>query len=140
QHDGCAAELAVPGEVVERLRTIGRDDADGRDPAPAVRLAPNPRELHRLLAFLEGSAGVCRIAERRDRAGQCETKGGGAEERPAAEFQRPQKPQFGSFPQTPRTGNGNGPTSTRHDSVIPALSKRYLHSCASSIIRLLRCH
>ena len=88
QHDGCAAELAIPGELVERLGAIRRDDADGRDPALAVRLATNPRELHRLLAFLEGAAGICRIAQRRDCTGQCETEGGRAEERPAAKFQR----------------------------------------------------
>ena len=69
-------------------------------------LAPNMtakvKDLDGLIdAFLEGAAGASRIAQRRDGAGQRETKGGGAEERPAAKFQRRQKPQFGSFPQAP---------------------------------------
>jgi hypothetical protein len=74
--------------------------------------------MHRLLAFFEGTAGVRRVAQRRDRAGQCETKGGGAEERPAAKFQRPHKPQFGSFPQAPPNNRGNGFSLAQDDSVI----------------------
>src|SRR5207244_1787487 len=124
QHDGCTGELAIPGEFLELPRTIRCDDAHGRNPAPAIRLASIPLEMHRLLALFESAPGMRRVAQRRDRAGQRETKGGDAEERPAAKFQRPHKPQFGSFPQAPSGSDGNGPTSTRHDSVIEALSKR----------------
>ena len=110
-------------EFLELPRTIRCDDADRRDPAPAIGLARIPLEMHRLLAFFEGAAGMRRVAQRRDRARQCETEGGGAEERPAAKFQRPHKPQFGSFPQAPSGSDGNGPTSTRHDSVIDRVAE-----------------
>ena len=86
QHDGRAAELASARELVELPRAVRGDDADGADPAPAIGLAGDPAELHRQFAFFEGAAGVRRIAQRRDRAGQCDAKGGGAEERPAAKF------------------------------------------------------
>ena len=103
QHDGRAAEIASAREFVEILRAVRGHDADRADPAPAIRLAGDPAEPHRQFAFFEGSAGMRRTAERRHDAGQCDAKGGGAEQRPAAKIKRPHKPQFGSFPQAPDT-------------------------------------
>jgi hypothetical protein len=103
QHDGGATELASARELIEILGAIGGDNADGRDPAVAIRQARDPAEFHRQLAFFESHPGMRRAAERRDRAGQCDAQGGGAEQRPTAEIKRRHKPQFGPFPASPET-------------------------------------
>jgi hypothetical protein len=41
-------------------------------------------------------------AQRRDRARQCDTKGAGANQRPAAKISQIEEPQTCSFPQSPK--------------------------------------
>src|SRR6202022_2420987 len=96
QHDGRAAELASAREFVEIPGAVRGDNADGADPAPAIRLASDPGKAHRQFAFLERDAGMRRTAERSEDAWQCDAKGGGAEQRPTANSNRPHEPQVGS--------------------------------------------
>src|SRR6266403_4841607 len=124
QHDGHTAELTSAREIIEILGTVGGNNADRADPARAIRLPRDPATLHRHFAFFERDAGMCRAAERGDRARQCDAKAGGADQRPTANIKRPYEPQVGSFPQALTTSSGNGPGSTPDDSVIPALSKK----------------
>ena len=86
QHDGGAVEDASAREFIEILRAVGGHDADRADPAPAIRLARDPVELHRLFAFFEGDTGLRRTAGYGDRAGHCETDGGGANQHPTAKI------------------------------------------------------
>ena len=58
---------------------------------------------HRHFALFERDAGLRRSAERRRQRRQCDAKGGGAEQRPAAKIERPHEPQVGSFPQARKT-------------------------------------
>src|SRR6202171_6140144 len=62
QHDGRAAELSAAREFIEIPWGIGGHDADGADPAPAIRLASDPAKLHRQFAFFEADAGMRRTA------------------------------------------------------------------------------
>jgi len=55
-------------EIVEILGAIGGNHANRANPAPAIRLAGDPAELHWQFALFERDAGMCRAAERGDRA------------------------------------------------------------------------
>ena len=66
-------------------------------------LARDPVEVHRQFAFFEGGAGMRRIAQRRDRARQCEAKGGGAEQRPAAKIRATSQTSIWFLPPSPKT-------------------------------------
>jgi len=94
-----AIEIVPMLEFVEIARAFRGDDADGLDPAPAIRLAGDPAKPHRQLALFESGGGLRRAAELRQQARQSDAKGGGAEQRPAAKITRSYKPQDGSFPQ-----------------------------------------
>src|SRR4029077_5734676 len=99
-------------EVIEILRAIGCHDADRADPAAAIRLACHPGKPHRQLALFEVAAGLRRATQCGDIAGQCDAEGGGTKQRQTAESNRSHKPQFGSFPSSPKTTvktrSGNG--------------------------------
>ena len=84
QHDGGAAELTAARELIEIPRAIRGHDADRADPAPAIRLACDPAEPHRQLAFFERDAGMRRTTRCRHQAGQHDAQGGRADQRPAA--------------------------------------------------------
>src|SRR5258708_6602658 len=84
QYDGRAAEFASARKVVEILRAIRCYDADGADPAPAIRPAFDPAKSHRQFALFEGDACMRRSTKRRHDAWHNDAKGGGAEQRPAA--------------------------------------------------------
>jgi hypothetical protein len=83
QHDGRAAELSAAREFIEISWSIGSYDADRADPAPAIRLASDPAELHRQFAFFEGNAGMRRTAQH---SHQCDAKGGANDQHPTSDF------------------------------------------------------
>ena len=79
QHDGGAMKFTPACEFLELVRAVGCHDADRADPAAAIRLAYDPVKMHRQFAFFERTGGgVRRGAEHDERAGQSDTKGGGA--------------------------------------------------------------
>ena len=84
QHDSFALELMIARESIEIAWGLGANDADCADPASAIRLASDPAELHRQLAFFEGGAGIRRAAQHGHQAEQCDATGGGAEQHPSS--------------------------------------------------------
>ena len=84
QHDGRAAELPAAREFIEIPWSIGGHDTDRADPAPAIRLARDPAELHRQFASFEGDAGMRRTAQQGHQADQCDAKGGANEQHPSS--------------------------------------------------------
>jgi hypothetical protein len=113
-----APAAGAPREFLELPRAIRCDDADRRDPAPAIGLARIPLEMHRLLAFFEGAAGVCRVAQRRDRARQCETKGQWRRGAPSREISATPQTSIWFLPPSPPKNSGNGFSLAQDDSVI----------------------
>src|SRR5262245_44173142 len=70
-------------ESIEIPWGLAGDDTDCADPAPAIRLASDPAELHRQFASFKRDAGMRRTAQH---GHQCDTKSGTNEQHPPSDF------------------------------------------------------
>jgi hypothetical protein len=75
QHDGRAAKVSAAGEFIEIFQGFAGDDSYRADPAPAIRFACNPSEVHRQFSIFEHGNGVSGSTNRGHHAWQRHAEG-----------------------------------------------------------------